>query len=185
MVEAKQGYSFEWDYVTGFHKRKKKRRKEARQKQEAVERRKRIEGRKKRKLEKEFALYGGPLPKDTAELDGEEDLEKDEGSEDDEDSDQIPSVSGTKMYDNGDYKVTVTTSEIAQEEEEDEMHSNVKPATTSSLASGSSVGGKTKKIIPVKKKPLKRVVNQRSRPKLHNKRDRRKGKKSSANQKRR
>ncbi|KAL6538633.1 hypothetical protein OROGR_012621 [Orobanche gracilis] len=35
------------DYVTGFHKRKKKRRKEAMQKQEEAERRKRIEQRKK------------------------------------------------------------------------------------------------------------------------------------------
>ncbi|XP_041015353.1 uncharacterized protein LOC121258071 [Juglans microcarpa x Juglans regia] len=41
------------DYVSGFHKRKKKRRKEAQKQQEKADRRKRIEQRKKRKFEKE------------------------------------------------------------------------------------------------------------------------------------
>ncbi|XP_039051068.1 ribosomal RNA-processing protein 17-like [Hibiscus syriacus] len=82
--------------VTGFHKRKKKRRKEAQKKQEQAERRKRIEQRKKRKLEKEFALYGGALPSTGSEPDG-----VDENNEDEE-RDPTASVSvveGTTKYD--------------------------------------------------------------------------------------
>ncbi|KAK3013399.1 hypothetical protein RJ639_009460 [Escallonia herrerae] len=76
------------DYVTGFHKRKKKRRKEAQHQLEEVERRKRIERRKKRKLERE-SVYG-EAPSDTG-------AEPDEVGEDDEpekENELITSVSG-------------------------------------------------------------------------------------------
>eukprot|EP00261_Vitis_vinifera_P032330 XP_019073573.1 PREDICTED: ribosomal RNA-processing protein 17 isoform X2 [Vitis vinifera] len=47
------------DFVGGFHKRKKKRRKEAQQKLQESQRIKRIVERKKRKLERELVQYGG------------------------------------------------------------------------------------------------------------------------------
>ncbi|KAJ8432140.1 hypothetical protein Cgig2_014301 [Carnegiea gigantea] len=68
------------DFVSGFHKRKKKRRKEALRKQEEAERRRRLEKRKRARLEKEYALYGGAPPASDAESDG-EDQEHDDESE--------------------------------------------------------------------------------------------------------
>ncbi|CAN6683228.1 unnamed protein product [Malus baccata var. baccata] len=76
------------DFVSGFPKRKKKRRKEAEKKQGEALRRKRLELRKK----------------------------VDEGVEEHED-DEISETSGTTTYDNGEMKVTVTTHEIFREEE--------------------------------------------------------------------
>ncbi|KAH8511957.1 hypothetical protein H0E87_009228 [Populus deltoides] len=95
------------DYVTGFHKRKKKRRKEAIKQQEEKLRLKRIASRKQRKLEKEFALNGGAPPATN---------ESDEYEEDHEESEPIASVNGTTKYDNGDMQVTVTASEISRED---------------------------------------------------------------------
>ncbi|XP_039786059.1 uncharacterized protein LOC120652339 isoform X2 [Panicum virgatum] len=60
------------DFVTGFHKRKKKRRKEAQKVLQEKERKKRIEERKRRKQEKEIALYGRVLSSDDAGLENED-----------------------------------------------------------------------------------------------------------------
>ncbi|KAK9267625.1 hypothetical protein L1049_010056 [Liquidambar formosana] len=99
------------DFVGGFHKRKKKRRKEAELLVQEAQRRKRIEARKKRKLERE-SVYGGAVPAtDSGSDECGEDDEQDEGSE------LVTSISGTATYDNGDMKVTVTTSEISREED--------------------------------------------------------------------
>ncbi|PIN15489.1 hypothetical protein CDL12_11873 [Handroanthus impetiginosus] len=157
------------DYVSGFHKRKKKRRKEAMQKQEAAERRKRIEQRKQRKLERDFVMYGGAV------LDsGEDAAESDEEDEHDEDGELVASVSGTMMYDNGDMQVTVTTSEISREEEYPIHRPEV--ARTQPV----EVYEKSKHTIPVsRKKQLKKVSKKRSRPKPQSKRDKKKGKKKS------
>ncbi|GFP97379.1 hypothetical protein PHJA_001882000 [Phtheirospermum japonicum] len=156
------------DYVTGFHKRKKKRRKEAMQQQEEAERRKRIERRKKRKLERD-SVYGEAAASDSG---MDDDAENDDEHEHDEDAEPVPSVSGTMMYDNGDMQVTVTTSEIAREEEEPiDMPEDGE-------TEGVEASEKSKKKIPVvrKKKLIKRVQKKRPRPKQQSKRDKRKGK---------
>ncbi|KAI3466642.1 hypothetical protein Pfo_023305 [Paulownia fortunei] len=154
------------DFVTGFHKRKKKRRKEALQKQEEADRRKRIEQRKKRKLERDFVMYGGAPPHS-----GRDAAESDEEHEHDEDSEPVASVSGMMMFDNGDVQVTVATSEIAREEEY--------PIDRSEQGRTQSVEAfeKSKQMIPVsRKKQLKKAPKKRSRPKPQSKRDKKKGK---------
>ncbi|THG18687.1 hypothetical protein TEA_022496 [Camellia sinensis var. sinensis] len=249
------------DFVTGFHKRKKKRRKEAERQLQEVQRRKRIELRKKRKMEREFVQYGGAPAETSAGPD-----ERGDNSEQDEEIEPVPSVSvqwklgyqvedmhsrlrvatwlqimpvqlvqiipkfkfitspvhplrhswlgksiskislgyawimdlererkrvwihgmlnpsfaccfsallkaRTTMYDNGDVKVIVMTSEISREEES--------PSERPQQATLGSIEGDVKKRhnVPVnKKKPLKRVVKNRSRKKAQNKRDKHKGK---------
>ncbi|KAH6795447.1 hypothetical protein C2S51_036433 [Perilla frutescens var. frutescens] len=146
------------DYVSGFHKRKKKRRKEALQQQEEAARRKRIELRKKRKLERE-SVYGG-APPDAA--------ESDEEHEQDEDSEPIPSVSGTMTYDNDDVQVIVTTSEIAREE--------AVPAEKSEAGRALSTEGSKAKTPAIRKKLLKKAPQKRSHPRPQSKRDKRKAK---------
>ncbi|XP_074269949.1 uncharacterized protein LOC141592949 [Silene latifolia] len=159
------------DFVGGFQKRKKKRRKEAYRKQEEAGRRKHLEIRKQRRKEKENALYGGAPP---PEKDGEAD---DEDTEQNDESELIPSVSevfeGTTTYENGDVMVTVTTSDLTRKEEED------RPLTKStSLPPAFTKGAGKQHNIPVrKKKPMKKVRKGSSRPKLQNKRERRKGNK--------
>ncbi|KAJ0964411.1 hypothetical protein J5N97_029533 [Dioscorea zingiberensis] len=73
------GYaSLYWDYVSGFHKRKKKRRKEAQRQLQEKERLKQIEARKRRKLEKEMAIHDGNITEnpepDYVGEDGEEEI---------------------------------------------------------------------------------------------------------------
>ncbi|XP_024018908.1 ribosomal RNA-processing protein 17 [Morus notabilis] len=156
------------NYVTGFHKRKKKRRKEARKQQEEAQRRKRIEERKKRRLERDIALYGGAPPAADSIVNGSDS----EFSEEDEDSDPVPSVSGTSTYDNGDLKVTVTTSEISREDEAFPIEK------IGERAVAQSVTAQRKHNVPVtKKKPFKRVARSKSRPKSHNRKDKKKAKK--------
>ncbi|KAJ9168925.1 hypothetical protein P3X46_020401 [Hevea brasiliensis] len=154
------------DYVTGFHKRKKKRRKEAQKKQEEALRRKRIEERKKRKLERELVLYGEAPP---ASVGG------DEYNEDGEESEPIASVNGTMEYDNGDMKVTVTTTEISREDKDDHGGKMQTAVPMPRLA-----GDDKKHNLSVsKKKSFKKVSKHNSRSKPHDKRDRRKGKKKN------
>lgn len=82
---------------------------------------------------------------------------------------------GTTMYDNGEMKVIVTTSEISREEESD-------PDEKPEAALPESVGPSKKHKIPVKKtKPLKKAAKRKSRPKLQRKRDKRKGIKPAKN----
>ncbi|XP_076925551.1 uncharacterized protein LOC143588434 [Bidens hawaiensis] len=157
------------DFVTGFHKRKKKRRKEAQNLQQEALRRKRIELRKKRKLDREFVLYGGAPPgqdgqsNENDEVNEEEDDEQDNIDDDNSDDDPT-SVSGTKVYDTGNVKVMVTTSEISREDN---------PAEVPKLPLGSE---KKSNLQVIKKKPFKKVERRRSRPKTLTKRDKRKGK---------
>ncbi|KAF7149534.1 hypothetical protein RHSIM_Rhsim02G0120100 [Rhododendron simsii] len=155
------------DYVTGFHKRKKKRRKEAELQLQEVHRRKRIEARKKRKVERELVYGGGPAETSAGPDEAGEDAEQDDEIE------PVPSISveGTALYDNGDVRVIVTTSEISREEE--------LPIERPLAAALPSTGGDAKKQhkVPVnKKKPFKRVAKTRPRRKQQKKRDIRKGK---------
>eukprot|EP00268_Persea_americana_P052554 TRINITY_DN58897_c0_g1_i1.p1 TRINITY_DN58897_c0_g1~~TRINITY_DN58897_c0_g1_i1.p1 ORF type:complete len:202 (+),score=45.58 TRINITY_DN58897_c0_g1_i1:99-704(+) len=144
------------DYVTGFHKRKKKRRKEAQRQLQEKDRLKRIEARKKRKLEKELALYGGALPVEnpSGTISGPEERASDH--EEDDGLEPNPSVSGTKIYDTGDTTIMVTTSEISREDD-DLKATNVFP-----MLSGLE---KRQHSLPVKKKPFKRAVKQKSQKK--------------------
>ncbi|CAL1372683.1 unnamed protein product [Linum trigynum] len=151
------------DYVTGFHKRKKKRRKEAHKQQEEAARRKRIELRQKRRLEDEFHMDEGAPPVD------EVIEEDDEGAEE---SEPVASVSGTTMYDHGDLKVTVTTSEISREDDD----SGPNETTPSAIAKPIIIKKKNQKL-PVSKKPsFKRSSKRKTRAKPQTKRDKRKAK---------
>ncbi|XP_052201976.1 uncharacterized protein LOC127807856 [Diospyros lotus] len=153
------------DFVTGFHKRKKKRRKEGQQQLVEAQRRKRIQERKKRKLEKEL-VYGGALPDSSA---GPDEVLDD--SEQDEQSEPVPSVSGMTTYDSGDVKVTVTTSEISRDEETPSQ----RPQAVGSIE------GNLKKLRNVhvsKRQPFKKIAkSSKPRKKPHNKRVEKKGKK--------
>ncbi|XP_073150935.1 uncharacterized protein [Henckelia pumila] len=154
------------NFVTGFHKRKKKRRKEAILKQEEAARRKRIELRKKRKLEREFVTFGGLSPHP-----GSDAIESDEKHEDEEAIQQVASVSGMAMYDNGDMQIVVTTSEIAGEVDY--------PIDTLKMERGPEhleSTDKSRTRIPVKKKQLKKAPKKRSHPKPLSKREKKKGK---------
>ncbi|XP_058113786.1 ribosomal RNA-processing protein 17 [Magnolia sinica] len=159
------------DYVTGFHKRKKKRRKEAKQQLQEKERLKRIEKRKKRKMEREFALYGGAVPVENPSGAGSGPDEC--GSEPEEDgAGPTASVSGTKMYDNGDMTITVTTSELGCEDEDVKV--------THSLPK-SIEGAEKKHSLPVKKKPFKKAMKHRPHKKPKKSELKMKGKKKGRN----
>ncbi|GER31645.1 nucleolar protein 12 [Striga asiatica] len=150
------------DYVTGFHKRKKKRRREALQKQEEAERRKRIEQRKKRKLERDFVMFGRALPGSGAE----DAAEPDEENEHDEDTEPVGPVS-----------VTVTTREIAREEDGSADMSGI---GTAQSFEGFEKGNKQKTPV-ARKKLIKKPQKKRSRAKPQSKRDKKKGKKKNKN----
>ncbi|CAI0468389.1 unnamed protein product [Linum tenue] len=151
------------DYVTGFHKRKKKRRKEGHKQQEEAARRKRIELRQKRRLEDVFYIEEGAPPA------AEEIEEDDEGGEE---SEPVASVSGTMMYDHGDLKVTVTTSEISREDDD----SGTKETMPSTIPRPIVVKKKNQKL-PVSKKPsFKKSSKRKTRAKPQSKRDKRKAK---------
>jgi len=144
------------DFVTGFHKRKKKRRKEANKITEEKERRKRIEARKKRKQEKEIALYGKVLSSDNG--DGE-----DGGEMDDDLPAPEPEI---KTYEDGGTRITVVTSEITHDDDD----LGPKPASTSY----------TKKIpvaASTKKNPSLGVKKQKPPPKRQYKKNKSKTKK--------
>ncbi|AEE28703.1 unnamed protein product [Arabidopsis thaliana] len=149
------------DFVTGFHKRKKKRRKEAQKQQEEAFRRKRIEARKNRKLEELMVAGNGE--------DNEDGEAEDEVDAEDEEAEPDASTSATTMYDTGELKVTVTTSEISREEEEP-----IRKEKTQSTESGSTAKASTKQPVPVRKtKPMKQS-RRRSTTKTMKKRDKKK-----------
>ncbi|KAF0913515.1 hypothetical protein E2562_023257 [Oryza meyeriana var. granulata] len=146
------------DFVTGFHKRKKKRRKEAQKILQEKERRKRIEDRKRRKQEKEIALYGRVLSSDNA--DG-EDFENDG---DEMETDDLPEPE-VKTYEDGGTKITVTTSEIIREDDDDLGPKRVAPASTSYANKSPSMVPKKSASLGVKKKPSKRTFRNKSKSK--------------------
>ncbi|KAF8407319.1 hypothetical protein HHK36_006446 [Tetracentron sinense] len=168
--DLSKGFNLTRDYVTGFHKRKKKRRKEAQHQLQEVQRVKRIENRRKRKLEREFVQYGGAQPATSSGPDESvDDLELEGG-----DLTASISVEGTKIYDNGGMKITVMTSEISREEEESSRENSLKTQLVPRLS-----GTEKKLNIPVTKKPFKKVGKSRPTPKPQKKRDKKKGKKKN------
>lgn len=77
------------------------------------------------------------------------------------------------MYENGEMKVIVTTSEISRDDEGG-------PREKTQTAEPRSIGADKKHNLAVsKKKSFKKVSKHKSRPKPQNKRDRKKGKKKS------
>jgi len=82
---------------------------------------------------------------------------------------------GTATYENGDVMVTVTTSEIAPEEIQHTREKSAVPLPQLSIGGA----GKKHNIPLAKKKPFKKATKGKSRPKLHTKRVRRKGKKNN------
>ncbi|CAM0873209.1 unnamed protein product [Alopecurus aequalis] len=131
------------DFVTGFHKRKKKRRKEAQKITQEKERRKRIEARKKRKAEKEIALYGKVLSSDNADGEGGDKM-------DDDLSAPAPEI---KTYEAGGTMITVVTSEITHDDDD----LCPKPAATSyakkSPTAGATATAKNPSLGVKKNKP--------------------------------
>ncbi|PAN51942.1 hypothetical protein PAHAL_9G631700 [Panicum hallii] len=146
------------DFVTGFHKRKKKRRKEAQKVLQEKERKKRIEERKRRKQEKEIALYGRVLSSDDAGLENEDIGDDGEEVENDE------TLSEIKTYEDDATRITVTTSEITPEDDD------IGPRTVGSMSMSytnknpSSVAKKNSSL-GVKKKPQKRTFKNKSKSK--------------------
>ncbi|XP_011043287.1 PREDICTED: uncharacterized protein LOC105138779 [Populus euphratica] len=136
------------DYVARFHKRKKKRTKEAIKQQEEKLKLKRIATRKQRKLEKELALNGGAPPAAD---------ESDKYEEDDEEIEPIASINGTAKYDNGDMQVTMTTNEISREDEDD--HSEKTQVTVPRF----NEADKSHKLSVSKKNSFKKVLKHKSR----------------------
>lgn len=129
------------DFVTGFHKRKKKRRKEAQRITQEKDRRKRIEARKKRKQEKEIALYGKVVSLENA--DGED------GDGDGMDDDLSAPAPEIKTYEDGGTRITVFTSEITHGDDDDP-----KPVSRSyAKKSCGVVSAKKNPSLGVKKKP--------------------------------
>lgn len=105
------------EFVTGFHKRKKQRRKLAEQQQQIKEREKRLAERKRRRLAIKFAsgeiseqLDENPKPSSTADISEQED--------DDGDSDHVSVVNGTLTYEDGDITTIVNTCELNSENED-------------------------------------------------------------------
>ncbi|CAL4939424.1 unnamed protein product [Urochloa decumbens] len=146
------------DFVTGFHKRKKKRRKEAQKVLQEKERKKRIEARKRRKQEKEIALYGRVLSSDDAGLENEDIVDDGEDIENDEPLSEI------KTYEDDATRITVTTSEITPEDDD------IGPRTVGSV-SASYINKNPNSVVKknsslgVKKKPQKRTFKNKSKAK--------------------
>lgn len=141
------------DYVTGFHKRKKKRRKEAQKQLKEKDRIKRIQARKRRKAEKELALYGEASESQPAPGSEPDDLSRDDGELD---LNTSASISETKTYESGFTTITVTTSELSHEDDD------LRPIQSIPLQSSAI---EKNHILNVKQKPLKRTGTQKAHKK--------------------
>ncbi|KAJ0977693.1 hypothetical protein J5N97_013167 [Dioscorea zingiberensis] len=151
------------DYVSGFHKRKKKRRKEAQRQLQEKERLKQIEARKRRKLEKEMAIHDGNITENP-----EPDYVGEDGEE--EGADLIASVFETKTYETGDTTIRVTTTELSREDEDVQLVNHI-PKLSCEIQKNHS--------LPMMKKPLKRAraqKPQKARKHAPKKKDKRKSK---------
>ncbi|KAK9097903.1 hypothetical protein Syun_024948 [Stephania yunnanensis] len=181
------------DYVTGFHKRKKKRRKEAQQQLAEKERLRRIERRKKVKAEREYVMYGG-----APQVNNNPEHHENGGETEDEETEEAEPISGpiddlffmtmgicnlrvfddgfsiyegTRMYDNEDMTITVTTSEITNEATD-----VLKETAVSSPRQSNET--KNKHSLAATPKQCNRVAKNTSLPRMRKKRDKGKGKKS-------
>ncbi|KAG0487900.1 hypothetical protein HPP92_006711 [Vanilla planifolia] len=142
------------DFVTGFSKRKKKRRKEAKKQLQEKERQIRIDARRKRKEAREAALHGQLKS----------DLEQDDSTEVEED--EPTQTSATKIYETSNTTITVTTSRLGDDNKEDLEPKHTFPKLSSKLENKHSSLKKRKPIKgPSKPKPWKRNSKPTSRKK--------------------
>ncbi|KAF8728691.1 hypothetical protein HU200_017963 [Digitaria exilis] len=146
------------DFVTGFHKRKKKRRKEAQKVLQEKERKKRIEDRKRRKQEKEIAMYGRVLSSDDVRLENED---NDNDGEEIENDESLPEI---KTYEDDATRITVTTSVITPEDADIEPRT-AGPMPVSYTNKNPSAVAKKNSSLGVKKKPQKRTFKNKSKTK--------------------
>lgn len=147
------------DFVTGFHKRKKKRRKEAQKILQEKERKKKIQDRKRRKEEKEIALYGRVLSSDNNDGAGFEDI-----GDDGEDMENDEPLSEIKTYEDDGTRIIVTTSEITPEDD-DIGPKTVGPVATSYTNKNPSSFAKKNNSLGVKNKSQKRTFKSKSKAK--------------------
>ncbi|KAL6902100.1 hypothetical protein ACP4OV_004976 [Aristida adscensionis] len=153
------------DFVTGFHKRKKKRRKEAQRILQEKDRKKRIEERKRRKQEKEIALYGRVLSLDNADGSGSENEGTGHDGEEMETDDNVSaSLSEIKTYEDDGTRIIVTTSEITREDD-DPSPKPVGLVSTSYANKNPSSATKKNSSLGVKKKPQKRTFKSKGKTK--------------------
>lgn len=105
------------EFVTGFHKRKKQRRKLAEQQQQIKEREKRLAQRKRRRLAIKLASGEmSELPDENPKPSSAEDIREQE--DDDGDSDHVSVVNGTLTYEDGDITTIVNTCQLNSENED-------------------------------------------------------------------
>jgi ribosomal RNA-processing protein 17 len=109
-----------------------------------------------RKQEKEIALYGRVLSSDNA--DG-EDVENDG---DEMETDDLPEPE-VKTYEDGGTKITVTTSEITPEDDDEDL--GPKRITPASTGYANKSVSKKSASLGVKKKPSKRTFRNKSKSK--------------------
>ncbi|PKA66992.1 hypothetical protein AXF42_Ash004483 [Apostasia shenzhenica] len=125
-----------------------KRRKEAQKQLQEKERKIRIMARRKRKEERELALYGGLKDHGL-------DQEQDEGR-DGEEGENHTSVSETKTYESGNATITVTTSQIVNDNEDLELAHTI-PNLSGKLENNHRLLPKTKSMKgPAKQKLQKK-----------------------------
>lgn len=142
------------DFVTGFQKRKDKRRKEAQKQLHEKERQMRIMARKKRKEAKESALRGQLKEPDS-------DAEQDVGGDAKENGPTtVAAVSETKTYENTNTTITVTTSELFNENEDLEPVNTI-PKLSNKLEKNHK--------LPVTRKPMKGSANRKLQKKTRKK----------------
>jgi len=104
------------EFVTGFHKRKKQRRKLAEQQQQIKEREKHLAERKRRRLAIKLASGEiSELPDENPKPISAGDISEQE--DDDEDSNNVSIVNGTLTYEDGDITTIVNTCELNPENE--------------------------------------------------------------------
>ncbi|CAD6271388.1 unnamed protein product [Miscanthus lutarioriparius] len=149
------------DFVTGFHKRKKKRRKEAQKILQEKERKKKIQDRKRRKEEKEIALYGKVLSSDNNDGAG---LENEDNGDDGEDMENDEPLSEIKTYEDDGTRIIVTTSEITPGDNDISLKT-VGPVATSYTNKNPSSFAKKNNSLGVKKKPQKRTFKRKNKAK--------------------
>jgi len=146
------------EYLTGFRKRKNKRRKVAEAEKQVKERQKRLQLRKERRAAMKLAQGN------QGECDADEVLN--EGEEVEIDDNENLKVSGTTTYDDGDTTVIVTTCSLEPDDHTDYMQSHDRPPSTMLGKRPGIPLGTTlpKKAVSVNKK--QRVVSQKRTKKL-------------------
>lgn len=155
------------EFLTGFRKRKNKRRKVAAQQNDIKERQRRLQERKEiREAKKAALLEQMPKPAANAEEVNETEAEESELAQDD-----APNVSGTTTYDDGDSTILVTTCSLdpddddAEEDHHDAPKHTQKPKTLLGKRASVPLGATQPKKAKSVNKP-KKIVSEKRKKKL-------------------